>query len=221
MMDLTRSLPYLLPGVVGYAFGAIPFAYIVVKMVTGEDITRHGTGNVGSMNVRRTTGSWAWFVVNMLLDIGKGAAAVLLVRYWLSPALGLDWRLASQIAVVMVVVGHDWPITMYLITGKMHGGKGLAAGGGALFVLNMGYALVGLFSALAFIAITRVLLVGQLASGIVFLIYVALLHPEDTLFAAVLCALVVVKHAARVPGLIHGKEPTWNVTDERGRRNRG
>lgn len=221
MQTFSRAAPYLLPILIGYAFGAIPFAYIVVKVVTGQDITRHGTGNVGSMNVRRTTGSWGWFIVNMLLDIGKGAAAVTLVRYWLSPAMGLDWRIASQMAVVTVVIGHDWPISMYLITGKMHGGKGLAAGGGALFALNTTYALVGLSSALAFIAITRVLLVGQLASGIVFLIYVALLYPQDTLFAAVLCALVVVKHAARVPGLVHGKEPTWNVTDERGRRNPG
>ena len=43
--------------VVAYVVGSIPFAYIIVRAVTGEDITTHGTGNVGAMNVRRTTGS--------------------------------------------------------------------------------------------------------------------------------------------------------------------
>ena len=60
--------------VAGYLIGSIPFAYIIVKLVTGEDVTEHGSGNIGSMNVRRTTGSWRWFVVAMLLDgLVKGA----------------------------------------------------------------------------------------------------------------------------------------------------
>ena len=40
--------------------------------MTGEDITQHGTGNVGAMNVRRTTGSWGWFAVAMVADALKG-----------------------------------------------------------------------------------------------------------------------------------------------------
>lgn len=59
-----------------YLVGSIPFAYLIVRGVTGEDITTHGTGNVGSMNVRRTTGSWGWFVIAVLCDGFKGLLPV-------------------------------------------------------------------------------------------------------------------------------------------------
>ena len=43
-----------------YLVGSIPWAYLIVKWVSGEDVSAHGTGNVGAMNVKRTTGSWGW-----------------------------------------------------------------------------------------------------------------------------------------------------------------
>ena len=63
-----------------YLLGSVPVAYVIVKLVTGEDITQHGTGNVGSMNVRRTTGSWAWFCVAVLGDGLKGLVPVVLTK---------------------------------------------------------------------------------------------------------------------------------------------
>ena len=73
----------LLVVVGSYLIGSIPFAYIIVKVVTGEDITEHGSGNIGSMNVRRTTGSWGWFAVAVLGDGMKGLVPVLVAK-WLS-----------------------------------------------------------------------------------------------------------------------------------------
>jgi hypothetical protein len=73
--------------VVSYLIGSIPWAWIIVKLVTGEDITKHGTGNVGAMNVRRTTESWFWFAVDVLADGLKGllpvlGAAALVLAFW-------------------------------------------------------------------------------------------------------------------------------------------
>jgi acyl phosphate:glycerol-3-phosphate acyltransferase len=64
-----------------YLIGSIPFAYIIVKAVTGEDVTAHGTGNVGSMNVRRTTGSWGWFALAVLGDGFKGLIPVAIAKW--------------------------------------------------------------------------------------------------------------------------------------------
>jgi len=64
-----------------YLIGSIPFAYIIVKGVTGEDVTAHGTGNVGSMNVRRTTGSWGWFGLAVLGDGLKGLVPVAIAKW--------------------------------------------------------------------------------------------------------------------------------------------
>ena len=38
--------------VVAYLIGSIPFAYIVTRLATGQDIRRLGSGNVGGNNVR-------------------------------------------------------------------------------------------------------------------------------------------------------------------------
>lgn len=215
------ALPYLAPVAMGYAFGAVPFAYFVTRLATGEDVSTRGTGNVGAMNVRRATGSWAWFAVAMLLDVCKGIAPVLLARAWLAPALGLDGRLAEQLAVGFSVVGHNWPVTMLLLTGSLHGGKGLATGGGALFAYDWRYAAFPLAVALVVVAATRVLLAGQIAAPVALVAFVVAFQRQDLLFVCVLAAVVVYKHARRVPGLVEGREPAWNVTEERGRRNPG
>lgn len=212
---------YLAPALLGYVFGSIPVAYIIVKLVTGEDITEHGTGNVGSMNVRRTTGSWAWFSVAMAADILKGLAPVVLTRFWLSPALGLADTPAAQLAVVFVVIGHDWPLPLMLAKRRIVGGKGLAAGGGALFAYDPYYALVSLGAALLLIAATRILLVGQIGAAVALPIYVVFANRADLAFVLVLAAIIIYKHARRVPGLVTGREPRWNITDERGKQNPG
>jgi acyl phosphate:glycerol-3-phosphate acyltransferase len=214
-------LGYVAPALLGYAFGAIPFAYIVVRLVTGEDITKHGTGNVGAMNVRRTTGSWGWFAVAMLLDALKGFAPVAITRFWLAGAMGLDVRLAMQVAVLFAIIGHDWPLSLITLTGRMVGGKGLAAGGGALLAYDWRYAIVALVTALLLIAATRILLVGQIGAAVGLPVYVALANPADLPFVLVVAVLVIYRHARRVPGLVKGKEPAWNVTDDRGRQNPG
>jgi len=64
-----------------YLVGSIPWAYVIVRAVTGEDITAHGTGNVGAMNVRRTTGSWGWFAVAMLAAAGQAMGSTAAVIF--------------------------------------------------------------------------------------------------------------------------------------------
>lgn len=218
---MTWPLALALCVALGYTFGDIPFAYIIVKAVKGEDVTEHGTGNVGAMNVRRTTGSWAWFVVAMALDVLKGMVPALLARQWLGPALGVDGRWAAEAAAIGAIVGHNWPLTMLAIKKRMVGGKGLATGGGAVFAVDPLYALVPLATALMLIAFTRTLLVGQIGAAVVFPLLVMAYRPADLAFALVAAGLVGYKHARRVPGLVAGREPRWNVTDERGRENPG
>ena len=76
-----------------------------MKSVTGEDITAHGTGNVGAMNVRRTTESWGWFAVAMVADALKGIIPVAAVY----AAFGMTGagRLLAAVAMIGAVVGHN------------------------------------------------------------------------------------------------------------------
>lgn len=61
--------------VIGLAAGSIPFAWLLHKAATGRDIRSEGSGNPGAANVERSDGP-AWAAAALILDAGKGAAAV-------------------------------------------------------------------------------------------------------------------------------------------------
>ena len=68
----------MLPVLFGYFAGSVPFAFLLARRA-GIDVRVAGSGNVGAANVLRTTGTWRAIVV-MLLDVAKGAMAVLFVN---------------------------------------------------------------------------------------------------------------------------------------------
>jgi len=73
------SIPPVVFVVVGYLLGSISFAVLLVRAVAGKDIRSEGSGNAGATNVLRAYGKKLALLV-ALLDVAKGAAAVLLVR---------------------------------------------------------------------------------------------------------------------------------------------
>lgn len=234
LSDLQRSWPILLAGLsLAYLIGSIPFAYIIVRRVTGEDITAHGTGNVGAMNVRRSTGSWAWFVVAMLADFLKGFGPVLFVMagvwnqsgWWtvsLSPYKGLPvpaHAVIAQLVVAGCVLGHNYSIWMALLTKHLaRTGKGLATGAGALFAYDWRYFVAVLTVGLVVIALTRYMMAGQVAAAATLPIAALLLGSRDWPFALLMGLLVYSAHHKRFVGLLHGQEPRLYINDRMGPR---
>jgi len=106
-----------------YLIGALPFAYLFTRWITGQDIRTLGNRNAGAANVFRIVSHPAGILV-FLLDAGKGAAGVGLVH-----VAGLDgwWPLAGGVAAVL---GHCFPA--YL---GFQGGRGLATSLGAMLAL--------------------------------------------------------------------------------------
>lgn len=219
-----------------YAIGSIPFAYIIAKGVTGEDITEHGTGNVGAMNVRRTTGSWGWFVVAMVSDAMKGLLPVLAVilltpdvaervafQSTLTQVGALPYTTALDlwgpaVAVIGAVVGHNWSLWLSLAKRRVLGGKGLATGGGALLAYDWRYFLIVVISGLLVIAITRYMMAGQVAAAVSLPLYTLVTGQPDWLFALILGLVVYVRHHRRFMGLLRGQEPKMYVNDRMGPR---
>jgi glycerol-3-phosphate acyltransferase PlsY len=112
----------------GYLFGSIPTAYLVVRATSGTDIRSTGSGNVGAMNSYEITGSkWLGLVV-AIGDLLKGLIVVLLAR----AATGADWTSFwfPCIALIGVVLGHNYNIWLSIGRRRLAGGKGLAAAGG-------------------------------------------------------------------------------------------
>jgi len=220
-----------------YLVGSIPCAYIIVRLVTGEDITAHGTGNVGAMNVRRSTGSWAWFTVAMASDALKGMlptfAAKLLVMsggallaltpwsvylaeqptaWWTVPAL-----MVPMIAVAGVVVGHNYSAWMALLKRRFaRTGKGLATGGGALLIYDWRYFIAVVVVGLTVIAITRYMMAGQVAAAITLPVTAIVLRSPDWPFALLMGAFVYAAHHRRFIGMLKGREPKLYINDRMG-----
>ena len=67
--------------IIGYAMGAVPFGIILSRVMGLGDLRTLGSGNIGATNVLRT-GNKTAAALTLLLDAGKGMAAVVLARIW-------------------------------------------------------------------------------------------------------------------------------------------
>ena len=114
--------------VIGYLLGSINSAYLVTRLVKGEDIRKLGGGNAGGRNVFRSVGFWAAVPV-IIWDLGKGAGSVA-IAYWLLDVPIYDINVYVLLTAIAVIAGHMWSI--YL---KFTGGNGLAAAIGALAMI--------------------------------------------------------------------------------------
>ncbi len=232
--DLTVALTFVSCLTLSYLVGSIPWAYAIVRLTTAEDITKHGTGNVGAMNVRRTTGSWLWFTVAMVADALKGLLPVAIAK-WL--ALGtllhpvgvamqsgqLDrhsMALIPMAAVAGAVLGHNYSLWMAVVLRRpfRRTGKGLATGAGSLLAYDWRYFAAVLVVGLLTIAITRYMMAGQVAASAALPASALLLHSPDWPFALAMGALVYTAHHKRFVGLLRGEEPKLYVHDRSGPR---
>ena len=128
---------YLIIAVASYLLGSIPFGYLLVRIVRGEDVRQSGSGNIGATNVSRKSPVLGMFT--LLLDAGKGAAAVTL-SHVVADRMGDKARGYEQLAVaaLFAVMGHMFPVWL-----KFRGGKGVATGLGAFLLIAPMAVLIG------------------------------------------------------------------------------
>ena len=108
---------------VAYLLGSIPSAYLIGRWMKGIDLRKAGDGRLGAAVTYRRVGLFGSVIVS-IIDLGKGAAAVLLAQ-----ALGLP-LVVTVTAGLAVVVGHNWSLFLHF-----KGGKGALATYGVLLVL--------------------------------------------------------------------------------------
>lgn len=182
----------------GYFLGGVPTALWIARLL-GRDIFRVGSGNMGSMNTARNIGPLAGVAV-FVIDVGKGAAAVLLGS-WMGGVSGWSDPLALGLAgAVGAVVGHGW--SPYA---RFRGGKGLASAFGAtLPIVPLG----GIGTLLLLIGLILVTRRSELSAVLALIAFpfvnaATLLRqgaPQDDAFLvgsgmAVVAAVSIVKHA--------------------------
>jgi len=145
-----------------YLIGSIPVAWIVAKLVTGQDLRHLGSGNVGVMNVAITVARWAGVLV-FLAEISKALLAIYLAR----SLVGGD--MAVGLAVLATFAGTRWPIWL-----RGAGGRGNTVAVTSVVVIawpaavavGVLWLLIRLLTGSSFIATRVSLAAGPLAVGL-------------------------------------------------------
>jgi glycerol-3-phosphate acyltransferase PlsY len=183
----------------GYLLGSIPFGLLLTRAAGMGDIRAIGSGNIGATNVLRT-GNKGLAAATVLLDAGKGAAAVLLARYF--------WgETAAIVAGLAAFAGHVLPVWL-----RFKGGKGVATYIGVLLGLNW---IVGLI----FCAVWLVIAIARRFSSLAALtaaatapIFAYVVPGTGDLAlpaaAGLLSVAITLTHRQNITRLWNGTEPT-------------
>jgi glycerol-3-phosphate acyltransferase PlsY len=187
------SIDQLLWALPGYLLGSIPFGLLLTRLI-GVDIRQVGSGNIGTTNVLRT-GNKGLAAATLLLDAGKGAAAVLIATYFAGAGAGMLAGLAA-------FAGHLWPVWL-----GFRGGKGVAT---LLGVALAAVPLAGLAALLTWLAaalVTRFSSVGGMAAGLAAPAAALALGKNHSAYTlAVMALLLIWKHRENISRLRAGTE---------------
>ncbi len=216
-MDIASVMLYVVVIAVAYLLGGISWALIIGKVFYKIDVREHGSGNLGATNVFRTLGIKA-AIGTLVLDIGKGAAAVGFAYLLFSGESELAQQWAMIMATIAAILGHSY--SPYI---RFAGGKGVATAAGALLVLTPEPWLILLLTFILVIVLFRMVSLGSVIIAIEYPLLCLFFYPGDWLiigFATVAGALVVWRHRTNI-ARIYRKEESKVSFSGRGSATRG
>ena len=204
----TFAWPYLFSALAaGYLLGSVPFGLVLTRLAGKGDLRRIGSGNIGATNVLRT-GSKSLALATLLLDGGKGAAALLIAHSLYGPDIEVT-------AGAGAFLGHLFPVWL-----KFRGGKGVATGLGVLLagcwpvgalacLVWLGVALLFRFSSLAALATFLAAPLGAKVLGWFGAPALGspVLYHQMAEIAGLLAVMIWIRHAANIRRLMRGEEP--------------
>lgn len=196
MPGIETALPLLaLWALAGYLLGSVPFGLVIARALGLGDLRTIGSGNIGATNVLRT-GNRPAAAATLILDSGKGAAAVLIARV-------LAAEDAGQIAGLAAFLGHCFPVWL-----GFRGGKGVATFLGLLLALAWPVGLAACATWLVTAAVLRFSSLAALVAAALSPLWATLLGRPDTAALLMALALIVLwRHRENVARLRAGTEP--------------
>jgi len=187
----------------GYLLGSIPSGWLAGRWLKGIDLRELGSGSTGATNVLRQVGTGPAAVV-FLLDVGKGAFAVLLTR---ASGLG-EW--IQVLAGLSALAGHIWPIWL-----KFKGGKAVATGFGMFLGLAwpVGLACFGVF--LVSLGCSRIVSLSSVLAAVSLPLLMIRFSgtPAYLLISLVAMGLVLWRHRSNLSRILEGNEPKIGQQD--------
>lgn len=198
-----------------YLCGSIPTAYLAGR-IYGLDIREHGSRSVGATNALRVLGKGPALVV-LLVDVLKGVAAVVLVRWLCSlrfadtivtPPPALDqhgWTpWAVGIAGLAALLGHSRSIWLGFC-----GGKSVATGLGVVLAISWPVAIGALAVFGVVMAVSRIVSLGSILAALTAILLICSLEQPMPYRLLVVAGgvYVIARHRANIRRLLAGTEP--------------
>ena len=200
---------YIIIAIIAYAIGSINFSVLISKKMAGFDVREKGSGNAGSTNMLRSVGKKA-AALTLLCDILKGVVAILIALIAGKIVKNVDRAVLVQIAGILVVVGHTFPIFF-----EFKGGKGVATSLGVIMMINWKIGLICLVFALAIMAFSRMVSMGSVGAAILFPVLTLFINTNFIvqasgmkyfIFSVILAAIVIFNHRANIKRIASGTE---------------
>ena len=194
MPEIVSTLNTLgLWAVIAYFIGSIPSGVLVARAFGLGNLRDIGSGNIGATNVLRT-GSKKAAASTLLLDAGKGIAAVWLAAVFAAPD-------AAHVAGFFALIGHCFPVWL-----GFRGGKGVATFFGVVFALAWPIGLVAGLVWLGAAALFRYSSLAALLATVAAPVAAYFLNQSVFVLMLLLCALIFWRHAGNIRRLVAGEE---------------
>lgn len=184
-----------------YLLGNLNGSVCISALVAGDDVRKHGSGNAGLTNFFRSYGGWSTFLV-MAVDMLKTVAAVYTSGFALA-SFGY-YREGLVLGVVMVSLGHDFPVLL-----GFKGGKGILCGFTAALILDWRIALVMLAVFVIAFAITRYVSLGSVLGAVMCAVSFGTVYYGSWIVMAggiFIGLLAIYMHRSNIERLIKGTE---------------
>lgn len=194
---ITDKIWYIL---IVYLWASIPYGYILTKLSTGKNIMEHGSGNIGSTNVKRIAGRNI-SIATQLLDMLKGLLPIVLLKT--NTSFLNSNTLFVYIVAITCIIGHDFSIFL-----KFKGGKGVNTTLGASVLI----APYSVFLSVASYYIVKwkfkYVSLGSIVLAITLPISELIINGLSTNFYYLLicAALIILRHHENIKRLVTGKE---------------
>ncbi|MBK9052662.1 MAG: glycerol-3-phosphate acyltransferase [Chloroflexi bacterium] len=199
---------FILAGLVGYLFGAIPFGFLFVRLTKKIDLRDVGSGRTGGTNSMRAAGPVVGALTG-LSDVLKGAGAIWIARSLFGNVLDsrlLPW--AEVLTGIATIIGHNWSLFL-----NFKGGAGTGPNIGWATAVWWPMFPIGVITVVGLIMTVGMASIASLATGIVIPLAFAIRYftgKEETpaYFVGGLITLVFVSWALRpnIKRLIDGTE---------------
>ena len=200
---------YIIIAIIAYAIGSINFSVLISKKMAGFDVREKGSGNAGTTNMLRSVGKKA-AVITLLCDILKGVVSIGIALIAGNIVKNVDKAVLVQIAGILVVLGHTFPIFF-----EFKGGKGVATSLGVIMMINWKIGLICLVFALVIMAFSRMVSMGSVGAAILFPVLTLFINTNFIveasgmkyfIFSVILAVMVIFNHRANIKRIANGTE---------------